>query len=272
MPAGVRPGEAAAMRILVLSLVLAGLLAVPASASARTIDASAWTGKLIVVTNFKYQDERHKLGNDNERHADADHVMSGRVRTLLLPYRSGERSSWLGGGGSLEQLKGSVRSTYKDVDARRTIDVTCTGKMRNNGGETLQFRTLMGFSRDALRLEVDGFSLFPKETCTREGFQSPTHLDGWPEDWVFGLPASPQSQRKLELQSDWWRFRSGCGTGEEREGSGAPPGVVTTNEDGVLCISGQVTRVHTLLDLRRTCRHMRLKVSRGSSSGRCVRR
>jgi hypothetical protein len=258
------------MRILVLALLLTGLAAT--SASAKTIDASAWKGKLIVFTNWKHQDERHKLGNDNEEHATADHVMSGRVRHLLLPHKRSTRSSWLGGGGSLDQLKGSVKSSYKDVDARRTISNTCAGTMRNNGGETLQFRTMMGHSEGVLKLVVDGMSLMPKETCTIDGYRSPTFLDGWPEDWVFGLPAAPQRSKRLELQSDWWRFRSTCGEGEEREGSGAPPGVVTTNEDGVLCISGHVTRVHTLLTLKRVCAHVRLKVSASSASEKCVRR
>lgn len=259
------------MRILALAVVLAALGA--GEASARTIDASAWKGKLIVFTNWTHQDERHKTGNDNESHATADHVMSGRVRRLLLPHRTGTRSSWLGGGGSLDQLKGSVRSTYKDVDARRTIDVTCTGKMRNNGGDTLQFRTMMGFSPGVLKLVVDGLSLVPRETCNAPDYKSPTFLDGWPEDWVFALPGSPQSSKKLELQSDWWHFRSTCGLGEEREGSGAPPGVVTeTDRNGTLCISGSVVRVHTLLELRRTCAHVRITTSRGSARERCVRR
>jgi hypothetical protein len=258
------------MRILLLALVLGGLAA--SQASAKTIDASSWRGKLIVFTNWKYQDERHKAGNDNEEHATADHMMSGRVRHLLLPHRTGVRSSWLGGGGSLDQLKGSVSSSYKDVDARRTISNTCAGKMRNNGGETLQFRTMMGHSEGVLKLVVDGMSLMPTETCTIDGYRSPTFLDGWPEDWVFALPGAPQRTGTLELQSDWWHFRSTCGEGEEREGSGAPPGVVTTKEDGVLCISGQVTRVHTLLTLRRVCAHVRVTTTRSSASEKCVRR
>ncbi len=259
------------MRILVLAVLLASLGA--SEASARTIDASAWRGKLIVFTNWTHQDERHKFGNDNESRATADHVMSGRVRRLLLPHRAGERSSWLGGGGSLDQLKGSVKSTYKDVDSRRTIDVTCTGKMRNNGGETLQFRTMMGYSESALKLVVDGLSLVPKETCNARDYRSPTFLDGWPEDWVFALPAAPHRSRTLSLQSDWWRFRSTCGLGEEREGSGAPPGVVTeTDRNGTLCISGSVVRVHTLLELRRVCAHVKLTVRRSSARERCVSR
>ncbi|HEV2813306.1 MAG TPA: hypothetical protein VGW10_08650 [Solirubrobacteraceae bacterium] len=199
--------------------------------------------------------------------------MSGRVRRLLLPHRTGMRSSWLGGGGSLDQLKGSVRSTYKDVDARRTIDVTCTGKMRNNGGDTLQFRTMMGFSPGVLKLVVDGLSLVPKETCTAPEYQSPTFLDGWPEDWVFALPAAAHASRTLSLQSDWWRWRSTCGLGEEREGSGAPPGVVTeTDRNGTLCISGSVVRVHTLLDLRRVCADVKLTTRGSSAREKCLRR
>jgi hypothetical protein len=259
------------MRILALTLLLTGLLA--AQASAGTIDASSWSGKLIVVTDFKYHDERHSTGNDEERIANADHVMSGRIRHLLLPRRQGERSPWLGGGGSLDQLKGSVHSTYKVVNPFGTIDITCQGKMRNNGGETLQFRTMMGFSPGVLKLVVDGLSLVPKETCNRGESKSPTFLDGWPEDWVFALPGAAHRQRTLSLQSDWWQFRSNCGEGEEREGSGAPPGVVTMQDGEVLCISGQVTRVHTLLDLRRKCAHVKLKtIGRSSAREKCVRR
>jgi hypothetical protein len=257
------------MKLLALSLLICGLLA--ADASAKTIHASAWTGKLIVSTTFSVQDERHKEGNDNVQLANADHLMSGRVRRLLLPHKAGQRNSWLGGGGSLDQLKGTVTSSYKDVDAFRTIDVGCKGKIRSDGGETLQFRTMMGFS-GALKLVVDGMSLVPKETCSREGFPSPTQLDGWPEDWVFGLPSAPHAQRRLELQSDWWRFSSSCGLGEEREGSGAPPGVVNVNDGDTHCISGHVVRIHTLLDLRRTCADVKLTYSASSARERCVRR
>ena len=258
------------MRILALSLLLTALVA--AQASAATIDASSWSGKLIVATDWKHHDERHSSVEDSESIANADHVMSGRVRHLLLPRRAGARSQWLGGGGSLEQLKGSVHSTYKNVNPFGTIDITCQGKMRNNGGETLQFRTMMGFSPGVLKLVVDGLSLVPKETCNRGESRSPTFLDGWPEDWVFALPGAAHRQRKLALQSDWWHFRSRCGTGEEREGSGAPPGVVTMQDGDVLCISGSVVRVHTLLDLRRKCAHVRLTTRGGSASERCVRR
>ena len=259
------------MRIIALTLLLGGLLA--GQASAKTINASSWSGKLIVVTDFKYHDETHAPIGDMEQIANADHVMSGRIRHLVLPHRRGERSSWLGGGGSLTQLKGSVHSTYKDVEpGRHHIDVTCQGRMRNNGGETLQFRTMMGFSPGVLKLVVDGLSLVPKETCSRGDSKSPTFLDGWPEDWVFALPAGAQRQKTLSLQSDWWRFRSNCGPGEEREGSGAPPGVVTAREGDELCISGQVTRIHTLLELRRKCAHVKLTTSRGSASEKCVRR
>ncbi|MDQ3741104.1 MAG: hypothetical protein M3320_07325 [Actinomycetota bacterium] len=258
------------MRILALTLVLTGLVA--SQAAAKTIDASAWRGKLIVVTDWKHHDERHSSVEDSESIANADHVMSGRVRRLLLPHRVSSRSQWLGGGGSLQQLKGSVHSTYKNVNPFGTIDITCQGKMRNNGGETLQFRTMMGFSPGVLKLVVDGLSLVPKETCNRGESKSPTFLDGWPEDWVFALPAAPQSSKKLELQSDWWRFRSGCGEGEEREGSGAPPGVVTMQDGDVLCISGSVVRVHTLLDLRRVCAHVKLTTTRSSARERCVKR
>ncbi len=259
------------MRALLLSALLLAAFGAP-HASAKTIDASAWKGKLIVYTNWTHQDERHKTGNDNESRANADHVMSGKVQRLLLPHRLATKSSWLGGGGSLDQLKGSVRSTYLDRDARRTIDVTCTGKMRNNGGDTLQFRTMTGHSHGVLKLVVDGLSLVPKETCDAPDYKSPPFLDGWPEDWVFALPSAPQSQRTISLQSDWWHFRSTCGEGEEREGSGAPPGVVTTNEDGTLCISGSVTRVHTLLELKRVCAHVKLTTSRSSAREKCVRR
>ena len=261
------------MRILVLTLLL-GALAAPASASAsaRTIDASSWSGKLIVVTDWKHHDERHSSVEDSEQIANADHVMSGRVRHLLLPHRSGVRSDFLGGGGSLTQLKGSVHRTYKVTNPFGTIDIACTGKMRNNGGETLQFRTMMGFSPGALKLEVDGLSLMPRETCSRGESTSPTFLDGWPEDWVFALPGGAQRQSKLALQSDWWRFRSTCVEGEEREGSGAPPGVVTMQDGDIHCISGSVVRVHTLLDLKRKCAHVRLTTSRGSASEKCVRR
>lgn len=258
------------MRILALTLLLTGLLA--AQASARTIDASSWSGKLIVVTDWKHHDEQHSSVEDSESIANADHVMSGRVRHLLLPHRSGSRSQWLGGGGSLDQLKGSVHSTYKNVNPFGTIDISCQGKIRNNGGETLQFRTMMGFSPGVLKLVVDGLSLVPKETCNRGESKSPTYLDGWPEDWVFALPGAAHRQKKLSLQSDWWRFTSSCGTGEEREGSGAPPGVVTMQDGEVLCISGSVVRVHTLLDLRRKCAHVRLTTGGGSASERCVRR
>jgi hypothetical protein len=243
------------MKLLALTLVICGLLS--AEASARTLHASAWTGKLIVYTTFSVHDERHKPGNDNVERANAEHLMSGRVRRVLIPHRSGQRSSWLGGGGSLDQLKGSVQSTYKDVDAFRTIDVSCGGKIRNNGGDSLQFRTMIGFS-GALKLVVDGFSLVPKEECSRPDFESPTSIDGWPEDWVFGLPSAPQGQRRLALQSDWWRFTSGCGLGEEREGSGAPPGVVSVTEGDLQCTSGRVVRIETLLDLKRTCAHVRV--------------
>ena len=258
------------MRILALTLLLTGLPA--AQASAATIDASSWSGKLIVVTDWKHHDERHGSVEDRESIATADHVMSGRVRHLLLPHRRGARSQWLGGGGSLDQLKGSVHSTYKNVNPFGAIDITCQGKMRNNGPPTLQFRTMMGFSPGVLKLVVDGLSLVPKETCNRGGSKSPTFLDGWPEDWVFALPAGGHRQSKLELQSDWWRFRSSCGTGEEREGSGAPPGVVTLQDGEVRCISGSVVRIHTLLDLRRKCAHVKLTTSRGSARERCVRR
>ncbi len=257
------------MKLLAVTLLICGALC--SQATAKTIHASAWKGKLIVYTTFSVHDERHKSGNDNVELANADHMMSGRVRHLLLPRRAGQRNSWLGGGGSLEQLKGSVTSSYLDVDAFRTIDVECSGKIRNNGGDTLQFRTTMGFS-GALKLEVDGFSLVPKETCSREGFDSPAQLDGWPEDWVFGLPAAPHASRRLELQSDWWRFRSTCGEGEEREGSGAPPGVVNVRDGETHCISGHVVRVHTVLDLRRTCAHVKLTYSSSSARERCVRR
>ncbi len=258
------------MRIIALTLLLAGLLA--AQASAATIDASSWSGKLIVATDWKYHDERHTSTEDSETIANADHVMSGRVRHLLLPRRTGARSQWLGGGGSLDQLKGSVHSTHKVVNPFGTIDITCQGKMRNNGPATLQFRTMMGFSRGVLKLVVDGLSLMPKETCNRGESKSPTFLDGWPQDWVFALPGAAHRQSKLELQSDWWRFRSDCGTGEEREGSGVPPGVVTMQDGEVLCTSGQVVRVHTLLDLKRKCAHVKLTTRGGSSSERCVRR
>jgi len=257
------------MRILALTLLLTGLLA--AQASAKTLHASAWKGKLIVYTTFSVQDERHKEGNDNVQRANADHVMSGRVRHLLLPHRAGQRNSWLGGGGSLDQLRGTVQSTYTDVDAFRTIDVSCGGKIRNNGGSTLQFRTMMGFS-GALKLEVDGFSLVPKEECSREGFRSPTQIDGWPDDWVFGLPSAPHASRTLELQSDWWRWYSTCGEGEEREGSGEPPGVVNVNDGDEQCISGHVVRIHTLLDLKRTCADVKLTYTSSSARERCVRR
>ncbi len=255
------------MRILILVLLLSGLAAT--TASAKTIDASEWKGKLIVMTTFKHQYERHETGHDNVRHGDADHPMSGRLR-LLLPHRAGQRSQWLTGSGSLDQLKDSVRSTYMDANPRRTIDVSCAGRIRN-GGEILQARTEIGYS-GALKLIVDGFSLMPKERCSAPDYRSPTAADGWPEDWVFALPAAPQRGKRLELQSDWWRFRSTCGIGEEREGSGVPPGVVTTSEDGFVCISGDVVRIHTLLDLRRVCRQVKLTVTSSSSRKRCVRR
>ena len=251
------------MKLLVLSLLICGALA--ADASAKTLHASSWSGKLIVYTTFSVQDERHKPGNDNVQLANADHMMSGRVRHLLLPRKAGQRNSWLGGGGSLDQLKGTVQSSYKDVDAFRTIDVSCGGKIRNNGGESLQFRTMMGFS-GALKLVVDGFSLVPKEECSREDFSSPTQIDGWPEDWVFGLPSAPHASKKLELQSDWWRFSSTCGLGEEREGSGAPPGVVREQEGDESCVSGHVVRIHTLLDLKRKCADVKLTYSSSSAS------
>ena len=271
MPAGVRPQEAAGMRLIALTLLLCGLLCSHASA-ARTVRASAWTGKLIVVTNFKVQDERHTRFGDNVKLAEGDHVMSGRIRHVLLPRAAGERSDLLGGHGSLQQLKGSVASSMVDVDPIRRLEWQCSGKIRNNGGSTLQARTMTGYS-GALKLEIDGLSLVPKETCSREeGWSSPTTLDGWPEDWVFGLPAAPHRRSTMSLQSDWWRWRSSCGMGEEREGSGAPPGVVNVNEDGEQCISGHVVRVHTLLDLRRTCADLRLRVSGGSARERCVRR
>jgi hypothetical protein len=262
--------EGGGMKLLALALLICGVLS--AEASAKTIRASSWTGKLIVVTDFKHHDERHSSVEDSESIANADHVMSGRVRHLLLPHRRGARSQWLGGGGSLEQLKGSVHSTYKNVNPFGTIDVTCQGKMRNVGADTLQFRTMMGYSPGVLRLEVDALSLMPEETCNRGESRSPTFLDGWPEDWVFALPAGAHRQPRLALQSDWWRFRSSCGTGEEREGSGAPPGVVTMRDGDVLCISGSVVRVHTLLDLRRKCAHVELTTRGGSASERCVRR
>lgn len=259
------------MRIIVLTLLLGVLPA--GQAAAKTISASSWSGKLIVVTDFKYHDETHAPIGDSERIANADHVMSGRIRHLVLPHRRGARSSWLGGGGSLTQLKGSVHSTYRDVEpGRHHIDVTCQGRMRNTGGGTLQFRTMMGHSPGVLKLIVDGMSLMPDETCNRDGFESPTHLDGWPEDWVFALPGGAHRQRTLSLQSDWWRFRSTCGLGEEREGSGAPPGVVTAREGDELCISGQVTRIHTLLELKRRCAHVRLTTRGSSARERCVRR
>jgi hypothetical protein len=257
------------MRTLVLALLLTGLVTAPASA--KTMHASAWKGKLIVYTTWSVQDERHKTGNDNVQRAGADHMMSGRVRRLLLPRTAGQRNSWLGGGGSLQQLKGSVKSSYMDRDHWRTIDVSCNGKVRNNGGSTLQFRTMMGYS-GALKLEVDGLSLVPKEECTRDGFPSPVMLDGWPEDWVFGLPAAPHASRKLELQSDWWRWYSTCGEGEEREGSGAPPGVVNVDDGETHCISGHLVRVEVLLDLRRTCADVKLTYSSSSAREKCVRR
>lgn len=258
------------MRILVLALLLAGLLATPAAA--KTLHASAWTGKLIVLTTFKAQDEHHAKFSSNVTLADGDHMMSGRVRRVLLPHRAGQRASWLGGAGSLDQLKGSVKSSMHDVDPIRTLHWDCNGKIRNNGGDTLQARLMMGYS-GALKLVVDGLSLMPKETCKPgEGFRSPTQLDGWPEDWVFGLPAAPQSQRKLELQSDWWRFRSTCGLGDEREGSGEPPGPVDVTEDGERCISGNVVHVHTLLDLKRTCADVRVRYTASSASEKCLRR
>jgi hypothetical protein len=257
------------MRIVVLALILAGLLS--AEASAKTIHASAWKGKLIVYTNFKVQDERHKPGNDNVKLAEGDHLMSGKIRHLLLPH-GGARSSRLGGSGSLEQLKGSVKSSMSDVDAIRSLRWDCNGKIRNNGGSTLQARLMQGYS-GALKLVIDGFSLVPKETCSREeGWSSPTTIDGWPEDWVFPTPSSPQSRKSLSLQSDWWRFYASCGEGEEREGSGAPPGVVNVSDGDEHCISGHVVRIHTLLDLRRTCADVELRFSRSSASEKCLRR
>lgn len=270
MPRRRRGATLRSMRIVVLALFLAALLA--PQASARTIHASAWTGKLIVFTNWKVQDERHGDGNDNVKLAEADHLMSGKVRRLLLPHKAGQRVSWLGGSGSLDQLKGSVKSSMTDVDAIRSLRWDCSGRIRNNGGETLQARFMMGYS-GALKLVVDGMSLQPKETCSREeGWSSPTQLDGWPEDWVFGLPAAPQAQRTLSLQSDWWRWHSTCGEGEEREGSGEPPGVVNVNDGYEQCISGHVVRVHTLLDLRRTCADVKLTFSASSAREKCVRR
>ena len=266
-----RGRQPAPVRIVVLTLLLTGLLAAPASA--KTLHASAWTGKLIVYTTFKAQDEQHSTGYDSVVLADGDHMMSGKIRRLLLPHRAGQRSNWLGGAGSLDQLKGSVKSSSRDVNSFRTLRWDCSGKIRNNGGDTLQARLMMGFS-GALKLQVDGFSLVPKETCNpSEGFQSPTSIDGWPLDWVFGLPAAPHAQRKLELQSDWWRFRSGCDVGEEREGSGEPPGPVDhTDRNGLRCISGNVVRIHTLLDLRRTCADVKLTFSRSSAREKCVRK
>ncbi len=258
------------LRTLALTIGLAAVLAAPASA--KTIHASAWTGKLIVFTTFHVQDERHSAGNDNVKLADGDHMMSGRIRRVLLPHNAGARSSWLGGSGSLDQLKGSVKSSMHDVDAIRTLHWDCSGKIRNNGGETLQARLMMGYS-GALKLVVDGFSLVPKETCSRaEGWSSPTTIDGWPEDWVFDQGAAPQRRRKLALQSDWWRFHSTCGLGDEREGSGEPPGPVDVTEDGERCISGHVVHIHTLLDLRRTCADVRVRYTSSSASEKCLER
>ncbi|HEX8205231.1 MAG TPA: hypothetical protein VF587_04130 [Solirubrobacteraceae bacterium] len=258
------------MKLLALSLLICGLLCAPASA--KTIHASAWTGKLIVFTTFHVQDERHSPGNDNVKLADGDHMMSGRVQRVLLPHGRGARSSWLGGSGSLDQLKGSVKSSMHDVDAVRTLHWDCSGKIRNNGGSTLQARLTMGFS-GALKLIVDGFSLVPKETCSREeGWSSPTTIDGWPEDWVFDQGAAPQRRKKLELESDWWRFSSTCGEGEEREGSGQPPGPVDVTDGDERCISGHVVHIHTLLDLKRTCADVKVTYSRSSAREKCVRR
>ncbi len=76
-----------------------------------------------------------------------------------------------------------------DVDPIRSLAWKCSGRIRNNGGDTLQARTTIGFS-GALKLVVDGMYLRPDETCTPdEGWESPTQIDGWPGDWVFGLPA-----------------------------------------------------------------------------------
>ena len=258
------------MRILALALLLTGLIC--GSAAAKTTRASSWTGKLTVYTTFDVVDERHSKGSDNVVRAQGDHVMSGRIRHLLLPRRAGDRTSWLGGSGSLDQLKGSVKSSMHDANAFRTLHWDCNGRIRNNGGDTLQARFMMGYS-GALKLVVDGMYLRPKETCKPdEGFMSPTQIDGWPEDWVFGLPSAPHAQRTLSLQSDWWRFYSTCGEGEEREGSGAPPGPVDVDDGYEHCVSGHVVRIHTLLDLKRKCAHVKLRFSGSSAREKCVRK
>jgi hypothetical protein len=259
------------MRILALALLVCGLLAGPAAA--KSITASVWTGKLIVVTDSTYHHERQKPGYHNASKAQAKTVMSGRARRVLLPYVSGQRSWALGGGGSLQQLQGSVDSTYLDADWRRTIDVSCHGELaQNSSSRTLQFRTQIGYSGH-LKLVVDGLFLRPEEKCTHDEYESPIHIDGWPEDWVFGLPAAPQSERTLELQSDWWSWRENCGEGDEREGHGAPPGIIEERFGDELCSSGIVTRIHTLLDLRRTCaKFVMPRVTRNSADGRCVAR
>ena len=112
----------------------------------------------------------------------------------------------------------------------------------------------------------------PKETCTGRDHSSPTTIDGWPEDWVFGLPAAPQNSARLALQSDWWRFSSTCGEGEEREGSGAPPGVVNVHDGDEQCISGHLVRIETLLDLKRTCADVRVTYTASSAREKCLRR
>ena len=260
------------LRIALLTVLLTGLLATSASA-ARTIPASSWSGKLIVVTDSWVHDERHGDGEDDVVKADARHVMSGRVPHLLLPRKRGERSDWLGGGGSLEQLAGSVKSFHTNSNAFRSLEWNCSGGLFEdaNRDATLQFRTEIGYSLN-LKLMVDGLFLRPDETCDREGFESPIHLDGWPEDFVFGTPAAPHASRKLELQSDWWHFYENCGEGSEREGSGAPPGVVREQLGDEDCTSGHVTRIQTLLDLKRKCSYVRMRVSGTSARERCVQR
>jgi hypothetical protein len=260
------------LRLALLTALLSCLLATTASA-ARTIPASSWSGKLIVVTDSWVHDEQISEGEHDLVTADGRHVMSGRIEHLLLPRKRGERSSWLGGAGSLEQLSGSVKAFHSNENAFRSLEWNCSGALANNGNRdaTLQFRTEIGYSYN-LKLMVDGLFLHPKETCDREGFESPIHLDGWPEDWVFPTPAAPHASRKLELQSDWWRFYENCGEGSEREGSGAPPGVVRESFGDEQCISGHVTRIHTLLDLKRKCSYVNLRVSGSSARERCVKR
>ena len=89
---------------------------------------------------------------------------------------------------------------------------TVTSRQLAERSEQLN-RLMMGFS-GALKLQVDGFSLVPKETCSPSaGFQSPTSIDGLPVKLITpsaaghrssGFGRDDQFTMQLEATHDSW--------------------------------------------------------------------